>query len=449
MPWYRIVPKTGNRKYLELPAGPINEHALANVKLISCWPTTMKPSKATPARYWQSCPVIFIKSSRAKKIDIYTTIKLIGDFFRVDPVFSIIESSKGTFIRFKDLLDFNPDCLSAITMKRVFEQILVDTVIYTFSDLIPVSVFLELNKNSNILSFYFNKIDFLHEINISEQDLNQYIDARRIYELNSNRYTYLNYLGISNQILLERNKHSGEVFQHIHTAILRCRYFKNIFKLSENSFYIDSEIVNFCFSLGPIGTSYLLEQIKKILDSILAQPLNDNMKALYLPIQLTLNKTWEVMFNPKLIKQQRCTPNKPACKIWCGALSPTELLGQKVEYLFPEKKNDKLGAAAEAFVHQLYGDRILFRRSELQKKFPKSMRCVYNIDLAISHLIAIGYISSTKAFINNFKPGKNAELFMIKWDNINLNFAKQKNFTSDMLVSPPPRFVETEKFYSE
>ena len=173
------------------------------------------------------------------------------------------------------------------------------------------------------------------------------------------------------------------------------------------------------------------------------------MKALYLPIQLTLNKTWEVMFNPKLIKQQRCTPNKPACKIWCGALSPTELLGQKVEYLFPEKKNDKLGAAAEAFVDQLYGDRILFRRSELQKKFPKSMRCVYNIDLAISHLIAIGYISSTKAFINNFKPGKNAELFMIKWDNINLNLAKQKNFTSDMLVSPPPRFVETEKFYSE
>ena len=35
-----------------------------------------------------------------------------------------------------------------------------------------------------------------------------------------------------------------------------------------------------------------------------------------------------------------------------------------------EKKKDKLGAAAEAFVHQLYGDRILFRRSELQKKFP-------------------------------------------------------------------------------
>lgn len=118
MPWYRIVPKTGNRKYLELPAGPINEHALANVKIISCWPTAQKPSKTMPSRYWQSWPVIFIKAPMAKKIDIYTTIKLIGEYFRKDPLFSIFEHSTGTYLRFQNLFDFRSDYFSATAVKK-------------------------------------------------------------------------------------------------------------------------------------------------------------------------------------------------------------------------------------------------------------------------------------------------------------------------------------------
>lgn len=449
MPWYRIVPKTGNRRYLELPAGPINEHALANVKSISCWPTKMKPGKATPARYSQICPVIFIKSSSAKKIDIYATIKLIGEYYRVDPLIVISESSTGTYIKFQNLFNFNPDYLSATITKRIFEKILVDTVRYFLMEIIPTKVFLELNNKPTLLSFYLNEKNFLSEINISAQDIKHYVDTRRNCSPDDNTPVYLKYLTIFNQILLEGYKSHEETFPYIHEALLRCRYFKKLFQSAGHSFYTHTNTANFCFNLGSVGVSYLLVKIRAILGTVQSNPFDNNANTLCYRIQLALDNICETVSNLKLIKPIRCSKRRFACQSWCGALSPIELLLLKVNYLSPCSRIDKLSAASEAFVQQLPRDRIIFRRAELQTALSKDIRCTYNVDISISHLIATGDITPTKAFVRNFKPGKNTELYILNWQNIQNKIDERIRLTSDLQVTPPPFRQETEEFYSE
>ena len=449
MPWYRIVPKTGNRKYLELPAGPINEHALANVKIISCWPTAQKPSKTMPSRYWQSWPVIFIKAPMAKKIDIYTTIKLIGEYFRKDPLFSIFEHSTGTYLRFQNLFDFRSDYFSATAVKKMFEKILVDTIRYTFAEVIPVMVFLELNNNLSSLSFYFNKKEILRDVNDPEQYLKQYVDAKRAPQLDNNLPVFLKYLIICNQTLLEKHRIHDDFSSHIHKAILRCRYFNGLYILSGDSFYLDNNIVNFCISLGSIGVSHLFQRIKATLEAVQARPCDDDTKTLCFRMQLTLEKVWEVTSNPKLIKPIRCSKKRFMCKSWCGALSPIELLLLKANHPSPGSRFDKLSSTAEEFIQQLPRDRILFRRAELQTSLPKSIRCTYNVDLSISHLIASGYIIKTKAFVRNFKPGKNTELYILNWQKIQKKIDDLIQLTSGLHVAPPPPSIEIEEFYSE
>ena len=449
MPCYRIVPKAGNKRYLELPARPIDEHDLKNVKAISCWPTVQKPSKTMPSRYCQNCPVIFIKAPRAKKIDIYTTIKLIGEYFHVDPFISIFENSTGTYIKFQNLFKFNPDYLSAIITKRIFEKILVDTVRYTFAELIPTKVFLELNNKPNPLSFYLNEKNFLSEINSSDLDITRYVDARRTCPHDDSTPVFLKYLIIFNQILLEGHTFNAEIFPHIHEAMLRCRYFKQLFQSAGNSFYTDINTANFCFNLGSVGVSYLLVKIRAILGTVQSNPFDKNAETFCYHIQLALDNICEAISNPKLIKPIRCSKRRFACQSWCGALSPIELLLLKVNNLSPCSRFDKLSSAAEAFVQQLPRDRILFRRAELQTTLSKDIRCTYNVDLSISHLIASGDITPTKAFVRNFKPGKHTELYILNWQNIQRKIDDRIRLTSGFLVTPPPPPNETEEFYSE
>lgn len=449
MPWYQIVPKTGNRRYLELPAGPINEHALANVKTISCWPTAHKPRKNQPSPYWQSWPVIFIKAPRAKKIDIYAAIKLIGEYFRVDPFISIYENSTGIYIRFQNLFDFKPGYLSAAITKRIFEIILVDTVRYSFAELVPTNAFLELNSQPNPLSFYSTEKKFLSEINLSDQDIKRYVDARRACPSDDNTPVFLKYLIIYNEILLEGYKSHEETFPFIHGALLRCRYFKQLFQSAGHSFYTHTDTANFCFNLGSVGVSYLLVKIRAILGTVQSNPFDNNAKTLCYHIQLALDNICKAIVNPKLIKPIRCSKRRFACQSWCGALSPIELLLLKANRLFSCTMFDKLSSAAEAFVQQLPRDRILFRRAELQTALSKDIRCTYNVDLSISHLIANGDITPTKAFVRNFKPGKHTELYILNWQNIQRKIDNRIQWTSGFIATPLILPKETEEFYSE
>lgn len=160
-------------------------------------------------------------------------------------------------------------------------------------------------------------------------------------------------------------------------------------------------------------------------------------------------KSLEATSNPKLIKPIRCSKKRFMCKSWCGALSPIELLLLKANHPSPGSRFDKLSSTAEEFIQQLPRDRILFRRAELQTSLPKSIRCTYNVDLSISHLIASGYIIKTKAFVRNFKPGKNTELYILNWQKIQKKIDDLIQLTSGLHVAPPPPSIEIEEFYSE
>ena len=102
MPWYRIVPKTGNLKYLELSGGADDERKLRAVKALSCWSTQRKP-KNKKELVKESCnPVIFIKKSENYKIDAYTTIRAIAEYLKVPAALFIrvVESPRGVYVCF-------------------------------------------------------------------------------------------------------------------------------------------------------------------------------------------------------------------------------------------------------------------------------------------------------------------------------------------------------------
>lgn len=223
---------------------------------------------------------------------------------------------------------------------------------------------------------------------------------------------------ILEQLLEKIDGNDFFLFPKITHALNSCRYLNVIHDTSISYGFNNQAIQNFLFSLGIIGKKYLVKtvferKIKSTIDS--AQELiPDHDPDKFQNLLFQVNEIINFSSNEKA-KPMRCNKAYPHCGSWCGACSPIELI------VVPENRQcsilspSVLSQTSEKFVQQLSRDRVLFRRAEFHTKLPKSMRSVYDIEQALSHLIAINYITPVKAAIKNFKPGKNSQLFIINW----------------------------------
>ena len=424
MPWYRIVPKTGNRRYLELPAGAVDERDLQAVKALSCWSTQRKP-KNKKELLQESCnPVIFIKKRGNYKIGTYITIRAIAEYLKVPAELFIraVESPRGVYVC------FYTNKITCGGLKNIMEIIFNKILHPNFPDCrfqasVPTKIFSQLKNTENCSAEYcFSPEKFSDDFPIAVQTLKDGInDARNKIPEKSIDLSVLVLKTMLEQLLEGIDRNDFFLFPRITYALNSCRYLKGIQDTSMNYVFNNQAIQNFLFSLGIIGKKYLVKtvferKIKSTIDS--AQEITpDHDPDEFQNLLSQLNEIINFSHHEKA-KPMRCNKAYPHCGSWCGACSPIELI------VVPENRQcsilspSVLSQTSEKFVQQLSRDRVLFRRAEFHTKLPKSMRSVYDIEQALSHLIAINYIIPGKAVIKNFKPGKKSELFMINWPKI-------------------------------
>ena len=423
MPWYRIVPKTGNRKYLELPVGSVDERVLRTVKALSCWSTQRKPKNRKESLQESCDPVIFINKGENQKIRAYTIIRAISEYLKVHAELFIraVESPRGVYVC------FYTNKISCCGLKSIMEMIFNKILHPYFPDCrfqasIPTKIFSQFKNQDNCSRDYcippekFSK-KFSIDMPLLENEIN---DARNKISGASIDLSMLVLKTILEHLISNTTSNDQLIFSIIEKALHNCRYFREIIHISWNNAYRNKAIQNFLFSLGDVGKKYLIKnifdiEIKKTIDNALQitpdrNPTEFNRLRVQTYDLLTFASHGE-------IKPLRCSKVSPPCGVWCGACSPVELLVE------PDIRQgfimlpSALSQSAEKFVQQLPQDRALFRRAELHTKLPKSMRSTYDVDQALSHLIAINYITPAKAAIKNFKPGKKSELFIINRPN--------------------------------
>lgn len=181
MPWYRIVPKTGNRRFLELPAGAVDERALRTVKALSCWSTQRKP-KNKKELVKESCdPVIFIKKRENYKIGAYVTIRAIAEYLKVpaESFIRAVESQRGVYVC------FYTNRVICCGLKNIMEIIFNKVLHPNFPDCkflasIPTKIFSQLKNKENCSDEYcFSPEKFSDEFPIAVQTLKDGINDAR------------------------------------------------------------------------------------------------------------------------------------------------------------------------------------------------------------------------------------------------------------------------------
>ena len=173
MSWFRIVPKSGNRRYLEIPSGPVADDTVKNVKLISCWSTECKPKNVKQLVSEECHPVIFIKKCPGYHRFAYIMIQAIAQYLKLNAKSDVwvVECSRGLYVRFTSYGARFYD--KKTIMKNIFDKILHHDYLYCkFQMAISSDIFLAFRDKEFCRGEYNLNVDsFAKEYGHSSEDI--------------------------------------------------------------------------------------------------------------------------------------------------------------------------------------------------------------------------------------------------------------------------------------
>lgn len=428
MPWYRIVPKSGNRRYLEIPRGSIDDGVLKNVKSISCWSTEHKPKNVNQLVFEECNPVIYINKSNDYQYRAYIMIQAIAQHLKLNAILDVrvVECSSGLYIRFTPCGERFYDKKTIV--KSIFDKLLHHEYFHgKFMEEISSEVFLAFRKKDFCkIKYNLNVDSFAKEYGQSSEDIRSEIsNLCSRFPADSMHIEILTIKAVFEELLKKTGADDEIQFYTIQNKLNNCLFFKRSYSKPRDEIYYDTAFRNFFISLGSLGKKYLIksffeEKVKQKLDAIKDKtPSQDPSTFGYLHSQLLYIY---LVYHEKKIAPMRCSKRYPSCGIWCGAHSPTELIDniKSKSPPFPLEPIDywkqPIHDASLRFLEQLPRARVIFRKSELHSWFPKSIRSPHDINLAISYLISSQLITE-RVPTKGIKPGKKSSLFFICWDN--------------------------------
>lgn len=425
MSWFRIVPKSGNRRYLEVPRGPVADDTFKNVKSISCWSTECKPKNVKQLVLEECHPVIFIKKCLGYHRLAYIMIQAIAQYLKLNAAFDVqvVERSRGLYVRFSSC---GAECYDKkAILKNIFSKILHHDYLHCIFILaVSTDVFLAFRDQESCKTEYSLNVDsFAEKYGHSSEDIRREICNVCSRFPSGSMHMDILTMKTALEALLKNVRPDDELqFVHIDNALNHCLFFKRIYESLGEKSYCKESVISFLLSLGAIGKKYLMQkilehQIACTLDKL--QQITPGESANTFRELKGQVQNMYYIYHQKRKSPMRCNKRYAACGDWCGAYSPTELAA-KVENpitFFSEITRGKLSDAAEKFVKQLPVERMVFRRSELHTWLPKSMRSHYDVDQALLYLTEAGYICAIKPIGQAFRPGKKANLFFLTKQN--------------------------------
>ncbi len=422
MSWFRIVPKSGNRRYLEVPRGPVANDTFKNVKSISCWSTECKPKNVKQHVLEECHPVIFIKKCPGYQRLAYIMIQAIAQYLKLNAASDVrvVECGRGLYVRF---LSCGAECYDKkAILSNIFSKILYHDYLHCIFVLaVSTDVFLAFNDNESCETEYsLNVASFAKKNGHSSEDIRSEISNVCSRFPSGSIHIGILTLKTALEKLLKNISPDDELqFIHIDNALNSCVFFKRIYKSFGEKSYCHEAVTSFLLSLGGIGKKYFIQRIleHQITCTLgkLQQITPGESTSTFREFKRQVQNVYDI-YHQKRKPPMRCSKRYAACGDWCGAYSPTELAAKEENPItfFSEITLGKLSGAAEKFVKQLPAERMVFRRSELHSWLPKSMRSHYDVDQALLYLTEAGYICAIKPVGQAFRPGKKANLFFLK-----------------------------------
>lgn len=423
MNWYRILPKCGNKRYLFIDRANVSEETLKNVKLISCWYTSNKPSSKKEVNS-ECLPYIVVKKRKLKSesknfdVDTYATLQCLCDLVptKYGGSSGIIENGNYSY------LVINNSLKSFQNMKFFHEKVLNEL----FKDVefrgcqycleIPPDIFLKINRLK-----YSEK--FNQDIKITAKNLgsnSEYLEraVTEKKEALKGKVKPLNAIIFQRIFETVQGKTYTDLFfeNKFMAALQNCRFLSEQFRQNPD-FFANQPLQNFFLTAGDQGKNYLLLQLCKNNASIFSS--TKPVERSYAPHGLSSDRVMvtiaQIIYAPKL-KPIRCSKQAPWCDTWCGAYSPVELIGRDFtrpsHFSYPTPPVE-LSTLADKFIQSLPQRRLIFRTSELQSWLPKTIRSPFDVSCIIDYLIRCSLIAPFGSLITNFKPGKKSNVYIV------------------------------------